>query len=233
MKARWASRSASEIRGASGTVRCRRGTSPAALARMSCLPKRGAIATAAPRPDRHRLPPRVRRRAARRAWCGVNCRSHSASRDRRAGSTRRDACAAPAAAYRPAARAGSRPLDPVELGVDEADVERSVVDHQRRIADELQKLVDDLVRTAACRQELGRQPVHRKGFLRHVPFGIDVDVERLPRRHAVEHLDAADFDQAIAAQRIEAGGFGVENDFAHDAQDGRVTQRIRLAAAAS
>ena len=37
----------------------------------------------------------------------------------------------------------------------------------------------------------------------------------LPGRHAVEDLDAADFNQAIAAQRIEACGFGIENDFAH------------------
>jgi hypothetical protein len=41
-------------------------------------------------------------------------------------------------------------------------------------------------------------------------------VIRLARRHAVENLDAADFDQAIAAERIEASGFGVENDFTHD-----------------
>jgi hypothetical protein len=38
----------------------------------------------------------------------------------------------------------------------------------------------------------------------------------LPGRHAIEHLDAADLDQTIAAQRIKAGGFGIENDFAHE-----------------
>ena len=31
----------------------------------------------------------------------------------------------------------------------------------------------------------------------------------------VEQLDAADFDHAVAARRAEAGGLGVENDFAH------------------
>ncbi|MGY3354383.1 putative amino acid dehydrogenase [Bradyrhizobium sp. GM0.4] len=125
-----------------------------------------------------------------------------------------------------------RALDPVELGIDEADVERGIVDHQRRVADELQKIVDDLVKQLLRRQEFGRQPVHRKGFCRHVPFGIDVDVETLPRRHAIEHLDAADFDQAISPQRVKAGGFCVENDFAHDLGS-RVRRRIRRAAAAS
>src|SRR6201999_3751054 len=37
----------------------------------------------------------------------------------------------------------------------------------------------------------------------------------LPGRHAVVDLDAADLDQPIAAQGIEAGGFSIENDFAH------------------
>src|ERR1700746_1749689 len=37
----------------------------------------------------------------------------------------------------------------------------------------------------------------------------------LAGRHAVENLDTADFDQPVAAQRVEASGFGIENDFAH------------------
>ena len=31
----------------------------------------------------------------------------------------------------------------------------------------------------------------------------------------VEHLDAADLDHAVAAGRAQAGGLGVEDDFAH------------------
>ena len=58
--------------------------------------------------------------------------------------------------------------------------------------------------------------MHREGFRRHGPFGIEIAVKGLPGRHAVENLDAADFDQPIAAQRIKAGGFGIENDFAHE-----------------
>lgn len=106
-------------------------------------------------------------------------------------------------------------LDAVKLGIDEADVERGVVDHQRGVADELQKLVGDLVEQWFRRQEFGRQSVHRERFRRHVPFRVDVDVKGLPRRHAVEDLDAADFDESVAAERIEAGRFGVEDDFAH------------------
>src|SRR6202795_4908004 len=41
-------------------------------------------------------------------------------------------------------------------------------------------------------------------------------MKSLAVRLAVEYLDTADFNQAVAAQRVEAGGFGVENDFAHE-----------------
>ena len=37
------------------------------------------------------------------------------------------------------------PLDAVEFGIDEADVERGVVDDERRIANEFQEFVDHLV----------------------------------------------------------------------------------------
>ena len=34
-------------------------------------------------------------------------------------------------------------------------------------------------------------------------------------RYPVEQLDAAELDKAMALDRIQAGGFGIENDFAH------------------
>jgi hypothetical protein len=58
--------------------------------------------------------------------------------------------------------------------------------------------------------------VYGESFLRHVSFRIEVDVKRLSGRHVIDHLDAADFNEAITAQRIQACSFGVENDFAHD-----------------
>ena len=117
--------------------------------------------------------------------------------------------------HQPVARNG-QPLDAIELGVDEADIERRVVNHQRRIADELQKLIDNASEQRLVGQEFAGQAVHGECFRRHVAFGIDVTMKCLSGRHAVEDFDATDFDQPIAAQRVEAGGFGIENDFAHD-----------------
>ncbi len=69
--------------------------------------------------------------------------------------------------------------------------------------------------------------MHREGFGRHVALGIDVPVKGLAGRHAVENLDTADFDQPVAAQRVEAGGFGIENDFAHGMTDREKTNQDR------
>src|SRR3954470_14581913 len=64
-------------------------------------------------------------------------------------------------------------------------------------------------------EELGGEAMHREGFRRHLALGIEVAMKGLAGRHAIEDLDAADLDQPVAPQRVEAGGFGIENDFAH------------------
>ena len=125
-----------------------------------------------------------------------------------------------------------RPLDAVELGIDEADVERGVVDHQRRVADEFHELVDYMGEQRLVGEEFGRKPVHGESLGRHVALGIDVPVKYLAGRHAIEYLDAADLDQPVAAQRIKAGGFGIENDFAHGMRN-REKGELGFAAAAS
>ena len=43
-----------------------------------------------------------------------------------------------------------RPAGALELGIEEAQVERSIVGHQRSFADERDKLLGHVGRTAAC-----------------------------------------------------------------------------------
>ena len=124
------------------------------------------------------------------------------------------------------------PLGAVKLGIDEADVERSVVDDERRIADEFKELLDHFREQRLAGKELAGQAMHGKRFGRHVALGIDVAVKGVSRRHAVVDLDAADLDQPVAAQRVKASGFSIENDFAHGFQEPSL-RRITLAAAAS
>ena len=120
-----------------------------------------------------------------------------------------------------------RPFDAVELGVDEADIERGVVNYQRRIGDEFEKVLHHLGEQRLVGEEFAGKSVHRERFRRHVAFGVDMAVEGLARRHAIENLDAADLNQSIPAQRVEAGGFGVENYFAHELQTAQTNQDRR------
>jgi hypothetical protein len=53
---------------------------------------------------------------------------------------------------------------------------------------------------------------------RHIALRIEMPMKRLAGGHAIENLDTADFNQPIATQGIEAGGFGIQNDFAHELQ---------------
>ena len=111
-----------------------------------------------------------------------------------------------------------RPFDAIKLGIDKADIERRVVDHQRRIANELQKFLDHLREQRFVGEELAGKTMHGECFSRHVALGIEMPMKGLAGRHPVENLDTADFNQPVAAQRVEARGFGIENDFAHQLQ---------------
>jgi hypothetical protein len=114
----------------------------------------------------------------------------------------------------PLARNG-RPRDLLQLRIDETDVERRVVDHQRRVAEKGKEVIGDGGEHRLVGEELGGQAVHLLCLLRHLALRIDIAVEGLTGRHPIEDLDAADLDEPIAAQRIESGRFGVENNFAH------------------
>ena len=72
-------------------------------------------------------------------------------------------------------------------------------------------------------QEDVAEAVHRLGLARHRPAGIEIGVEGAAGLDPVEHLDAADFDHPVAVLRAEAGGLGIENDFAH----GRIYESAR------
>ena len=64
-------------------------------------------------------------------------------------------------------------------------------------------------------QEVIAQAVHLERLFRHRAFGVDVLVIGPAGRQVVQQLDRADFDDAVALGRFEAGGFGVKHDLTH------------------
>ena len=109
----------------------------------------------------------------------------------------------------------ARPAAALQFGIQKAKVEGRVVRYKGAILDELEQLVGLVAEQRLVGQKGVGQAVHHLGLERHVPFGIEISVIVTARLNPVEDLDAADFHHAIAAERIEARGFRVENNFPH------------------
>ena len=78
--------------------------------------------------------------------------------------------------------------------IDEPEIEARIVRDQRRIADEFEQFLAAFVEEGLVGQERAR-PMHRFGFARHRPAGIEIGVEGLAGLDPIEHFDAADLDQ--------------------------------------
>src|SRR3984885_8657750 len=110
------------------------------------------------------------------------------------------------------------PARALELGVQKTEIEGGVMDDERRIGEKGDEIVCRLGKKNLVLEKVLAQAMNGEGFRRHAAFRIEIAMERLARRDAVDELDAADLDQAVAVERIEACGFRVEHDFAHKFQ---------------
>ena len=112
-------------------------------------------------------------------------------------------------------RAAFFALETLEFGIEEADVEGGVVDHELGAGDELDQLRGDLAELRLVLELRARDAVHGLRALVDVPLGIQIAMEAAAGGAPIDDLEAADLDDAMAALGFEAGGFGVENDLAH------------------
>jgi len=87
-----------------------------------------------------------------------------------------------------------RPAHALELGIEEADVERGVMDDQRRIAKKRDQFVRDFGEEEFVLEEFIGQAVDRQSLGRHASFGVEIAMERLARRDTIDELNAADLD---------------------------------------
>src|SRR5271167_3407616 len=114
-----------------------------------------------------------------------------------------------------------------QFGIEEADIESCVVRDQKRIAEKSDQLFRLVGKQRLVLEEFAGEPVNLERLFRHVAFRIEIAMEHFAGRKTINEFDAADLDQPIALKGIEPGGFGIENDLAHEAS------RITSAAAAS
>ena len=108
-----------------------------------------------------------------------------------------------------------RAPEPLQLGIEEPEIELGIVDDERPLADEVQQLVGHRAEHRMAREKRVLEPMHQKRFRRHHPLGIYITVKDAAGRQMIHKLDAGDFDDAVAGIGVKARRFGVEHDLAH------------------
>ena len=107
-----------------------------------------------------------------------------------------------------------RPRGALELGIDEAEVEGSVVGNERGVADEGEELVGDVLEQGFVLEELAGQAVHVDRIAVDVALRVEVAVELAAGGDAVDDLDAAELDQPVAGVGVEPRRLRVDDDLA-------------------
>src|SRR3984957_10838138 len=103
----------------------------------------------------------------------------------------------------------------LQFGIEKAEIEQRIVRDELGIAEEGDQFIGLLDEQWLVLEELDRQPVNLERRFRHVAFRVEIEMERLAGRKAVDELNAANLDAPIARKGIKAGRFGIENNFAH------------------
>ncbi len=95
--------------------------------------------------------------------------------------------------------------------VDEANVERRVMDDQGGALDELEELFGDIAKARLADQEGIGDAVDVDGALVTLAVRLQVDVEVPPGQAPADDLDTADLDDPVAFADRHTRGFGIEN----------------------
>ena len=85
-----------------------------------------------------------------------------------------------------------------KFGIQELDVEFSIVNDKRTVGDELDEAIDNIGEERLVLQKLGREIADLLRFFRNVPLGIDIDVILGARRRAVVEFKASDFNDPVS-----------------------------------
>src|SRR3546814_921532 len=103
----------------------------------------------------------------------------------------------------------------LELVIDEAKVERGVVDDQLRVLDELEELVGDVAETRLVDKKLVGNAVNGNRALVHFTIRLQIDVVVPPGQAAADDFDTANLDDPVAIGHRHAGRFGIQHYAAH------------------
>ena len=112
-------------------------------------------------------------------------------------------------------RADRSHVEKSQFGVQKTDVESGVVDDQFGAAHKVEKLDRNVGEARFVDEKLAADPVHRQSTGVDIPFRVQVAVEMPVGQTPIEHLDTGDLDDAVSELVLQAGGFSIEKDLAH------------------
>ena len=104
---------------------------------------------------------------------------------------------------------------PLQLHIEEAEIETGIVRNERRIADEFKKLVNLVREQRLVRQEAVGQSMNLLGSRRHGAFGIEIGVESVAGHHPADHFDTSYLHHPVPCLGIKACGLGIEDNLSH------------------
>jgi hypothetical protein len=99
--------------------------------------------------------------------------------------------------------------------IEEADVERRVMDDQFGVFDKFQKGFNYCAEQWLVGEEFIADTVYGESSGFHFTLGIEVDVQMATGMLAVHQFDTPELDDSVPLRRIESGGFGVEHYLSH------------------
>jgi hypothetical protein len=99
--------------------------------------------------------------------------------------------------------------------VQEAGIEGGIVNDHFGALHKLDEFVGYRRKRGLVRQKPVTQAVDRRGASADFSPRVQIRMEMPACPLSAKHLDAADFDDTVAGTEVEAGGFSVEHDAAH------------------
>lgn len=107
------------------------------------------------------------------------------------------------------------PATALQFHVEKAEVETGIVRDERTVAEKFKQGIGLTGKKWFVRKEFVRKPMYRFSRRRHRTFGVEIAVEGCAGHYPPVHFDAPDLDHPVSGQRVETGGFGIENNLSH------------------
>ena len=102
-----------------------------------------------------------------------------------------------------------------QFGIQKAEIEHRIMRNQRAVTQKIEQVFDRVLEIGFVRQESIAEAMHLFGNAGHCHARIEISVIAIACLDAIDEFDAPDLDDPVALFRVEAGGFGIKDNFTH------------------